>query len=112
MYQYASTCAACAFESIGIDGVESKVLYTNDVTKQKTVVTKMAAGAVIPRHLHSNANETVYVLEGELIEDGQRFEVGSYFVGAAGTAHGPHITEVGCVLLTHWTNGDVDFVVV
>lgn len=110
MYQFASSCSACAFESIGIPGVESKVLYIDGASNRKTVVTRMSPGSFIPKHFHTSADETVYVLEGELIEDDHNYGPGAYFVGAAGTPHGPHRTESGCTLLTHWSGGEVDFV--
>ena len=70
----------------------------------------MVPGAVIPRHFHSHADETVYVLEGDFIEEGTTYGDGAYFVGKSGIPHGPHETTTGCTVLTHWTGGIVDFV--
>jgi anti-sigma factor ChrR (cupin superfamily) len=108
MYQYMSHCADCKWEDLEIDGVSSKVLY--DATGSRTVVTKMAAGSTIPRHHHTHANETVYVLEGDFLEEGDEYGPGSYFVGLVGTSHGPHGSRNGCLLLTHWTGGPLDFI--
>ena len=110
MYQFMSNCLACEWASLAIDGVKSKVLYFDEATNAKTVETEMKPGAIIPQHSHTHANETVYVLSGDFIEEQTEYGPGSYFVGRAGTAHGPHRTKNGCVVLTHWTGGPVDFV--
>jgi quercetin dioxygenase-like cupin family protein len=110
VYQFMSDCKHCPWTDLAIQGVQSKVLYVDESSGQQTVVTKMAPGAVIPRHLHSHADETVYVLEGDFIEEGTTYGDGAYFIGKSGIAHGPHKTKNGCTVLTHWTGGIVDFV--
>jgi hypothetical protein len=42
----------------------------------------------------------VFVVEGNLVDDGQAYGPGRFFVGSAGSDHGPHGTVGGCVLLT------------
>ncbi|HEY9773733.1 MAG TPA: cupin domain-containing protein [Planktothrix sp.] len=106
-----SDCSGCQWEKLAIEGVESKVIYLDDQTQTKTVQTRLSPGATIPRHSHTHAAETVYVLSGDFIEEGVSYGPGSYFVGNAKTAHGPHHSKTGCVVLTHWTGGPVDFVV-
>ncbi len=103
-------CSGCSWESLPIDGVECKTIYENQELGQKTVLTKLAPGATIPRHSHSYADETVYVIAGALLEEGTVYGIGSYFVGKAKTTHGPHHSVEGCTLLTHWSGGPVDFV--
>jgi anti-sigma factor ChrR (cupin superfamily) len=66
-------------------------------------------GASISAHSHTRAEETVYVLEGDFVEDGVAYGAGSFFAGAAGIPHGPHRTVGGCVLLTTFS-GPLDFV--
>ncbi|MBS1991141.1 MAG: cupin domain-containing protein [Cyanobacteria bacterium SZAS LIN-3] len=111
MYDYLSDCVDCVWEKLSIDGVESKTIFESDGDHHKTVLTRLAPGATIPRHHHTHANETVYVLSGDFVEEGKAYGPGSYFVGKAGTSHGPHHSESGCVVLTHWTGGPMDFVV-
>jgi len=84
-------------------GVLMKVLNTNPNTGGLTVMTKMAAGAEIPKHHHGLADEVVYVIEGDFIEDDQPHRPGTMFFAAAGTKHGPHRTENGCVVLTQFS---------
>lgn len=109
MYQFMDSCLACSWEALAIEGVECKTLYENQELGQKTVLTKLAPGATIPMHWHTNADETVYVIEGILLEEGTEYGAGSYFVGKAKTTHGPHHSKNGCTLLTHWSGGPVDF---
>jgi quercetin dioxygenase-like cupin family protein len=89
-------------------GVSMRVLFKDPATGAMAVVTRMDAGAVIPAHFHTKADETVFVIDGDFVEDGETFGPGSYFVGKAGTTHGPHGTAGGCSLLTHFSD-DLDF---
>ena len=90
-------------------GVAMRLLVNNPDTGASTVLTRLDPGAVIPAHWHSFADETVTVLEGDFVEDGAVYGVGSFFAGQAGTPHGPHSTLGGCVLLTTFSAA-VDFV--
>jgi hypothetical protein len=64
-----------------------------------------------PGHLHTKANETVYVLEGDFVEDGASHGPDSFFAGQAGVPHGPHSTVGGCTVLTAFS-ATLDFVLV
>jgi uncharacterized cupin superfamily protein len=57
----------------------------------------------IPAHWHTQADEAVYVLEGDFVQDGESYGPGSYFRGKAGTMHGPHSTVEGCTVVTHFS---------
>ncbi len=94
-------------QQLDIEGVSIRILHESE-TGALAVITKMRAGATIPAHWHSKADETVYVLEGDFIEDGITYGPGYYFVGAARTMHGPHSTKAGCTLLTHFS-AELDF---
>jgi quercetin dioxygenase-like cupin family protein len=91
-----------------IPGVSMKVLHRDSATGAMAVLTRIDAGATIPAHFHTNADETVYVLTGDFIEDGVSHGPGSYFVGEAGIPHGPHQTLSGCTVLTHFS-AELDF---
>ena len=93
---------------LDIPGVSMKVLFKDEATGAMTVITRMDAGAVIPAHFHTHADETVFVLGGDFVEDGESFGPGSYFAGKAGTPHGPHTTTSGCSVLTHFS-AELDF---
>jgi quercetin dioxygenase-like cupin family protein len=94
-------------QPLDIDGVSIQTLHKGE-TGAMAVVTRMRAGATIPAHWHSKADETVFVLEGDFIEDLVAYRPGNYFVGAARTVHGPHSTKSGCTLLTHFS-AELDF---
>ncbi len=108
MYQVAVRAAELAWTPLDFVGVFIKTLHRDEATGATTVMTKMEAGAIIPKHHHGVADETVYILEGDFEEDGRPFEVGSFFVGKAGTTHGPHASHRGCFLLTTFS-AEVDF---
>jgi len=105
-----SGCEQCAWEALGIEGVESKVIFDDPETGRRTVLTRMAPGAVIPKHYHTHVDETVYVLDGDFVEEEKSYGVGAYFVGKAETTHGPHKTVSGCTVLTQWNGGTFDFI--
>jgi anti-sigma factor ChrR (cupin superfamily) len=95
--------------ALDFPGVEMKVLHTELGSGATIVLTRLAAGAVIPRHRHTVADETVYVVERDFVEDNEAFGPGSFFAGKAGTDHGPHSSMRGCVVLTRFS-GPLDFV--
>ncbi len=109
MCQHIAQAATIPPQPVQVAGVSNRPLWGDPVTGALTVVTEMAPGATIPRHKHSWANEAVYVLEGDFIEDGSPHGSGTYFVGAHDTFHGPHTTEGRCMVLTHFS-ATLDFV--
>jgi quercetin dioxygenase-like cupin family protein len=102
---------AVAWSPLDFPGVSLRVLHTDSQTGATSVLTRMAPGAVIPAHLHTQADETVYVLEGDFVEDGHSHGPGSFFAGKAGVPHGPHSTVGGCTVLTAFSAA-LDFVLV
>jgi quercetin dioxygenase-like cupin family protein len=64
MYHLKLDATSIAWSPLEFAGVSLRVLYTESDTGAMTVLTRMAPGAVIPAHLHTKADETVYVLEG------------------------------------------------
>ena len=109
MYQVKRAADDGGWAPIDFPGVEIKVLHTDESSGAMTVLTRLAAGAVIPRHRHTAADETVYVIEGDFVEDGESFGPGSFFAGRAGTDHGPHGSTTGCLVLTRFS-APMDFV--
>ena len=103
MYQKTIASNEIAFVELEMPGVSIQPLHTNEATGAKTVLTHMAPGASIPQHWHSVADETVFVLSGDFIENGVSYGPGTFFVGRAGTSHGPHETLSGCTVLTNFS---------
>lgn len=93
---------------LDVPGVSMKVLHNDETSGAMAVLTRMDAGATIPAHFHTKADETVYVLAGDFVENGVSHGPGSYFVGRAGAPHGPHHTVGGCTVLTHFS-AELDF---
>jgi anti-sigma factor ChrR (cupin superfamily) len=85
---------------LDIPGVKIQTLHTDNTSGAMTVLTHIAAGATIPQHWHTSADETVFVLSGDFIEQGKSYGPGAFFVGKAGTSHGPHDSVSGCTVLT------------
>jgi quercetin dioxygenase-like cupin family protein len=63
----------------------------------------MKPGAVIPAHYHKGMAEALYVVEGDLTNEGKEYAAGTSLHFKAGKVHGPHTTKNGCKLLALWT---------
>src|ERR1700761_6950888 len=100
MYDRKLNTTSIPWSPLDFPGVSMKTLRHDERTGGMIVMTRIEAGASIPAHSHTQADETVYVVEGDFVEDGISYGPGSFFVGVAGTSHGPHETVGGCVLLT------------
>jgi quercetin dioxygenase-like cupin family protein len=78
-----------------------------------TTIVHLPPGGRIPAHRHQKGAEMHYVLEGDLINDGQALGAGAFLTHAAGQVHGPHESRGGARVLTvqQWqsTDGDFDF---
>ena len=109
MYGVKLDSSSIDWSPLDFAGVWMKVLHRVALTGGMTVLTRMDAGSIIPAHRHSRADETVFVVEGDFIEDGVSHGPGSFFAGPAGSIHGPHSTRSGCVLLTTFS-AELDFV--
>ena len=108
MYQTVIKAADAEETPLELPGVSIRTLHADPATGALTIVTTMAAGATIPRHWHSRADETVYVLSGDFVEGGVSHGPSTYFAGKAGTSHGPHDSVGGCSVLTHFS-AELDF---
>jgi anti-sigma factor ChrR (cupin superfamily) len=67
-------------------GVEIKVLLEDKDSGLMTTITRMAPGAVLPRHEHVDIEQT-YVLEGRLVDDEGEVRAGEYVWRPAGSIH-------------------------
>jgi anti-sigma factor ChrR (cupin superfamily) len=82
-----------------IPGVEMRHLIGN-----KTVMFRMQAEAVFPRHDHAQA-EQCYVLEGSLTDsDGLTVYAGDFVVMSKGTMHEPLHSKTGCTLFVAYAD--------
>ncbi len=108
MYQMKIDTSALAWSPTSWPGVWMKPLRQVEFSGGGTGMIRMAAGSSIPAHSHTHAEQTMFVVEGDLIEDGVSYGPGSFFVAQAGSPHGPHHSSGGCVLLTTYS-GPHDF---
>jgi anti-sigma factor ChrR (cupin superfamily) len=78
-------------------GVQCAVLFVDPVQRMRSMVVKAAAGVVYPLHRHAGAEE-IYMLEGELVVNGQTYFAGDYIRSHPGSSHAP-ATSTGCMFL-------------
>jgi quercetin dioxygenase-like cupin family protein len=109
MYETKTDTSVLAWSPTGWPGVSMKSLDQNASTGGMTGMIQMMAGSSIPAHRHTHADQTVFVIEGDLVDEGISYGPGSFLVAKAGTPHGPHGSSGGCVLLTTYF-GPPDFV--
>jgi mannose-6-phosphate isomerase-like protein (cupin superfamily) len=91
------------FEAFALPGFCGKIegaFINTDIDKGPFVaLLRLAPGAVLAKHYHLKAREVVYVLEGELINDGKLLPKGSSLTHPPGVIHGPHTTTTGVTLM-------------
>ena len=100
MYQDSIDANEIEWTPARFPGVYLKILHGSPESEASVVLRKLEPGAIIPQHYHGKADETVYVLEGDFIEDAKAQGAGHVFFAKAGFPHGPHTTSQGCVVLT------------
>lgn len=79
--------------------VTLKVLNSDQSLGPAAALLRMEPGSEIARHLHEHTTELSYVLEGDFINEGVAYTVGTEINIAPNTAHGPHTTKNGCSVL-------------
>ena len=114
MYETKMDTSAVAWSPTGWPGVSMKMLQQVESTGGGGTggmigMMRMAAGSSIPAHSHTHADQAVFVIEGDLIDEDVTYGPGTFLVAKAGTPHGPHGSSGGCVLLS-WYAGPPDFV--
>jgi quercetin dioxygenase-like cupin family protein len=86
--------------ALDFPGTSMRVIHEDKKSGGMTVMTRLEPGASIPAHIHTRADETVFVLSGDFIEEAVEYGPGSFFAAPAGAPHGPHQSRTGCVVLT------------
>lgn len=82
------------------DGVEVKNL--GKANGRAFQLVRFQPGASYPSHIHSDC-EFIYVLEGEVFQNGQRLTAGSYTVASAGTVDETFVSPTGCLFLLFYS---------
>jgi quercetin dioxygenase-like cupin family protein len=84
------------WEPAPLPGIFSKLLF-NDVNRQYvTQIVRMDPGTTYPSHRHSQVEE-LYLLEGDLLVEGQKMGPGDYCRGEPESVHGEVYTETGAL---------------
>jgi len=77
-----------------------KILNSDQSLGPAMALLRMEPGSEIARHLHEKVTETLYVIEGDFIDEGTTsYPAGTELNVKPMTAHGPHTTKNGCTVL-------------
>jgi anti-sigma factor ChrR (cupin superfamily) len=79
------------------DGIEMKLLYKDDAGRS-TILFKMAPGAVVPLHEHTDLEQT-FMLEGSLEDDEGKVTAGNFVWRPGGNVHVAHAPN-GAIFLS------------
>ena len=91
MYETKIDTSAVAWSPTGWPGVSMKMLQQVESAGGGGMcgMMRMEPGSSIPAHRHTKADQVVFVIEGDLVEDGVTYGPGSFLLAKAGTPHGP-----------------------
>jgi anti-sigma factor ChrR (cupin superfamily) len=84
------------------DGVEVKNL--GKANGRALQLVRFQAGASYPSHVHHDC-EFIYVIEGEVFQNGRRLAVGSSTVASTGTLDETFVSPTGCLFLLFYGVG-------
>jgi anti-sigma factor ChrR (cupin superfamily) len=76
-----------------------QILNSDQSLGPAMALVRMEPGSEIPRHLQEQVTETLYVLEGDFIDEGTSYPVGTELNIKPMIVHGPHSTKNGCSFL-------------
>ena len=84
-------------QMMGTDAAEMAIWQTDEDRREVAFFVRKSMGGLFPNHAHAGG-ETVLVLEGDFVANGQIYGVGELANSMANTAHQPS-TQEGCLLL-------------
>lgn len=82
-------------------GVECKLLYSDKASGARSLMMRLAPGAIYPAHDHSSLEECV-IVEGDMIVGDLQLHAGDYHVVQAGTRHGEVTSQNGGVVFLRY----------
>jgi len=80
----------------GTNAIEIAMWQTDECRREAAFFVRTAANEIFPNHTHATG-ETLLVLEGDVITDGQIYRVGDRINSMANTKHQP-TTQSGCLV--------------
>ncbi len=93
-----SRSAEMAWQPGGVAGLSSKLLFVDQERGYNTLLVRMEPGTRYPRHRHVGVEE-LYLLDGDLIVEGQTMRAGDYCRAEPASIHGESRTETGCLFV-------------
>lgn len=79
-------------------GVERQILFDDPIARRRSMLIRMAPGALYLSHPHDGGFEECLVLEGEVAFGDCRLAAGDFHVAMAGSIHPGAISASGCLL--------------
>ncbi|MEM1423532.1 MAG: cupin domain-containing protein [Planctomycetota bacterium] len=102
MLHHASPTDADFESADDLPGISIAMLREDDETGGFEALIRFDAGAVIPAHTHTHADEAILVLEGGFVVDGQTHRPGAYFYVPKGVVHSAS-SPGGCTIFVRFT---------
>ncbi|MBI4473300.1 MAG: cupin domain-containing protein [Acidobacteria bacterium] len=93
------------WRSVGIPGIEARVLSYDRQRNYVTTLLRMAPGASYPRHKHTEVEEC-FVLDGDVQAGNVSYSAGDYQRQEPGSIHDIQSTRGGCTLLIMASRND------
>ena len=93
-----SRSANMAWQPGGVAGLSSKLLFADQERGYNTLLVRMEPGTRYPSHHHAGVEE-LYLLDGDLIVEGQTMRAGDYCRAEPKSIHGESRTESGCLFV-------------
>ncbi len=85
------------WKSFGVPGISIGRLFTDKEKREITCLLRLEPGIQFPLHRHGGVEE-IFMLEGDLVVEGEVCNQGDYIRSLPGSTHAP-ITQGGCLLL-------------
>ncbi len=111
MYSTIVDTTKLPWTALDFPGISMRVVHEDKKSGGMTVMTRLEPGASIPAHIHTKADESVFVISGDFIEEEVEYGPGNFFAASAGAPHGPHRSRTGCIVLTTFS-APLDFQIV
>ena len=85
------------WKPFGVTGISIGRLFTDKEKREITCLMRLEPGIEFPLHRHAGVEE-IFMLEGDLVVEGEVCHQGDYIRSLPGSTHSP-ITRGGCLLL-------------
>jgi hypothetical protein len=89
----------------GVNGVSISPLFIDQINRKFSGLVRCDVGAIYPTHRHAEAEE-IFILEGDLIINGESFGEGDYIYSAPNSLHTPIGNRDGCLFFVRTSLDD------